>query len=155
HSAAGRGYLQIVECLCDSRVNLTVRNKAGFIPLERAAYVCHPEVAKYLLKHSTGEEVPADHPLLTAIQQGPLAVVQHLRRDNNSHVFNPDPDAYNILHMAAEDDQLEIVQLLVEEIKMDVHAKNPYGDTPLDLAKRRKRDKVVKYLESHLQQPAA
>ncbi|MEO1301493.1 MAG: ankyrin repeat domain-containing protein [Bacteroidota bacterium] len=148
--AAQKGDLPTVQYFYERGANLTVLNKAGFTPLERAAYACHPEVAKYLLKHSAGEEVPADHPLLIAIQQGPLTVVQYLR-DNNSRVFNPDLDAYNILHMAAEDGQLEIVQLLVEQVKMDVHAKNPYGYTPLDLAKRQNRKEVVEYLESHLQ----
>tara|TARA_R110002050_G_scaffold12316_1_gene40557 strand:- start:451 stop:609 length:159 start_codon:yes stop_codon:yes gene_type:complete len=50
--------------------------------------------------------------------------------------------------LASSEGHLEVVKLLVEEIKVDVNCKDRWGETALDEAMRAGKGETVEYLKS-------
>jgi ankyrin repeat protein len=123
----------------------------GWAPLYIAAREGHEEIARVLLiagadvhggkenSSPLGWAVSANRPNLKLVK---LLIDRGAEVNRHDSLFK-----YTPLHHAAQDGNVELVQLLLAA-KADPTAKESHGKTPLDLAKERKHSDVVKLLES-------
>ncbi|MCF6148150.1 MAG: ankyrin repeat domain-containing protein [Candidatus Kuenenia sp.] len=86
------------------------------------------------------------------IEAGNITTVKKLLKTNPSLVTATYQNKYTALHLAAHEGQKAIVKALIS-YGADVHARAKYGDTPLDIAKKKKHLPVVIILEEKNNHP--
>jgi ankyrin repeat protein/uncharacterized caspase-like protein len=158
--ALENNYSEIAEYLISKDANVNIKNQGGKYPLHIAAYNGNLEVAKRLV--SRGAEINATDiyditPLHDAASNGQLEIVKYLV----SHGANVNVKGASLLewspihrtlgctplHLAANKSHLEIERYLISE-GADIEAKNNEDETALDLARKRKHQEIVAFLES-------
>jgi len=88
---------------------------------------------------------PPQPTLLQSVSEGDLEKVKALLKDYPELVFSQDSDGQTPLHLAAWNDQRELVELLLVG-KAEVNAKDKFGQTPLHLATDMGHKDVAKLL---------
>lgn len=164
HLAAAEGNLSTVQFLLGSSVGANPRDRWGNTPLDDADIAGHQEVAD-LLKKSGGENGDPAHPSSgsTATEEAARygdtdAVVELLwaAADNDLDglrrgvakgvpISAADYDGRTALHLAASNGCVEAVQYLVSH-DHPVYVRDRWDSTPLDDARREKREAVIELL---------
>ena len=128
--------------------NLEAKDKDGLTALMVAVYNGHLEVVKYLAECGADLEAKDEEgytALMTASEYGQLEVVKYLV-ELGADLEAKDEDGQTALYWAATLGHLNVVKCLVE-LGADLEAKDKDGRTALDIAKNRKRDNCVEFLE--------
>uniref|UniRef100_A0A1I8F9J1 ANK_REP_REGION domain-containing protein n=1 Tax=Macrostomum lignano TaxID=282301 RepID=A0A1I8F9J1_9PLAT len=120
----------------DARI-IDESDAANNSPLHVACRNGHVDIVELLLENGADAEAKNEDeetPMHLAAQAGHLQVVRRLLKINLSLAFDEDEDSNTPMHMAALAGQARICQLLIEEGKADVNARNSRGWTALDCA---------------------
>jgi ankyrin repeat protein len=141
---------EVVKLLLSNHAEVNAKNKAGWTPLEQAAFVGSKDVAGLLL--TSGAEVNAKNnkgetPLEQAAFHGYKNVVELLLA-NKADVNARDKGGVTPLQAAALQGHKGVVELLLAN-QADVNAKDDDGATPSDLAAANGHNDVVELLLQH------
>ena len=151
HFAAIRGHVSAVVALirhrsADVEMPGEASGAVGARALQDAAYYGHTDVIEALLGHGACIDSRRDDgstPLHEASFSGHLTVVRRLL-DEGANVEAKTTDRSTALHLSSN---VEVVGLLLER-GADKAAKTIYGETPLDLAHKFGRRRVVELLRT-------
>jgi ankyrin repeat protein len=128
---------KLCRLLLERGAAVDARARNGWTPLHVAAVWGHMAIAEILIAHGAQVDARAEDrstPLrLTASTSGCHKDVPRLLGKKGADVEGKFPDGMTPLHVAALNDQRELVVLLVEH-GADVNAKAGNGWTPLDVA---------------------
>jgi hypothetical protein len=127
HYTAIYNNLELIKYLVSNGANVNERDKFNRIPLHYAADEGHLEIVKHLILN--GSEIDAKAPFY--LQMGSMEFTL----------------GCTSLHLAARNGHLEVVKYLVSK-GADVNFKNNEDQNALDLAKERKYQEIVVFLDS-------
>ncbi|KAH9401272.1 hypothetical protein TYRP_002868 [Tyrophagus putrescentiae] len=116
HFACGKGHLEVVKLLVDNGCSLNTRDRFGYTPFIRAVLANREAVVEYLLTVSKAGKIDLD---------------------------GKDKLGNSALHIACEEENLRMVQLLLEA-GADVKATNGEGRTPLEGVTSQKLQRSLK-----------
>jgi ankyrin repeat protein len=85
--------------------------------------------------------------LMVAAAAGKMDIVKYLI-NQGLPVNKPNNFGLNVFYYAAINGQLDIVKYLVENFKIDINCESFFGETPLDMALKKKHYNVVEYLQT-------
>ena len=144
HSAAKRGYVEIVRELLKADHECNIRSKQALTPLHLAAKEGYVSVVKELLQRNADPNVAdgkKSSPLHAASIAGNLAMVKALV-SFGAHISRSDDNQVSPLHHAARYGHVDIVRLFLEA-GADLEAINASGQTPLHVAVSQRYSEVV------------
>jgi len=156
HLAAAEGQLHIVKMLVDDfHALVDPVDRWGGTPLDDAIRHEKADVQAFLTSHGarqgrqagqrTKEELATD--MCQAAFAGRQSDLCHIVRELHVDVNIGDYDGRTAMHLAASEGKLNVVKVMVEELKAECNPVDRWGGTPLDDAMRHKRDRVTTYLE--------
>ena len=162
--AAQCGDVAMIKLLVEKRANVNAQDESDVTPTHHAANNGNTEMIKLLAEN--GANVNATYmnmnmnihnetnessvtPLYLAIKNGKIDTAKALIELGARGDVSLVEDQFPILHLAAQQGQLAVVQWLVSEAKADVEAKQYQGGTPLMLAVDGKHTKTAKWLARH------
>jgi len=129
----------------------------GFQPLGLAAFFGHADVVRFLLAHGSQVNSPSRNeprvmPLHSAVAGGHFEIARDLLAagvavQNTAQVNAKQAGDFTPLHAAAQNGQIEMVELLLE-YGADPTARSQDGRTPADLAWERGHLEIVDLLKS-------
>lgn len=135
--------------LVNAGANVNSRDSRGYGPLHWAALKGYSGVVQLLLGKRALVNAKSDKgitPLLQAASCGHLEVVQLLLK-NRAAVNEPDQEGWMPLHKAVANGHGSVVGELLRA-EADVNAAHVSGETPISIARKRKRDNIIKLLEA-------
>ncbi|KAJ3356225.1 Ankyrin repeat domain-containing protein 16 [Kappamyces sp. JEL0680] len=143
HTASQHGHVDLVEYFCELYANgtpiaLEAENCIGLRPFHLAISRGHLRIASILMEH--GSQIQYDHeqysPLHVAALVGRRACCSFLLREGAS-VDKQNLSGNTPLHLAAMEDELEIVQMLLDgQERPDLTLLNDEGQTCVQVAKK-------------------
>ena len=144
HTASWQGKFEVVKYLINSGADITLKNNFGNTPLYNAMQTNRLEIVRYLMNHLDKDKVY----LLRASQWDNLEIVKFFVQ-RGYDVNHTDADKSTALHYTVYfgKDDINIIRHLVEN-GADISKVNVHGDTPLSLAKKHKKLKMIQYLEN-------
>lgn len=118
NKAAWLNHVDCLRAILNSQ-NINMRDKDGCTPLHRATQKGNIEIVKYLLGSGFGCHINAEdsagknalHHALTFVDIARILIT------NGISVVSPDKEGYSVLHKAAFEGSLLMVQLLMEKFK--------------------------------------
>ncbi|GIY33489.1 ankyrin-3 [Caerostris extrusa] len=153
HTAAENGYLAVVEVLVKAGAIICAKDDSGSTSLHLSTQQKHVSVTKYLIECGSSIYDPnlkMRSPLHLAIESCNEEIMQRnfLGKDNDIKVR--DDEGKTVFHLAAEDNQLEIIKLLIDR-KLNLSFdesdwKDLDGHTPLYYAIRNNYKEIVRKL---------
>ena len=153
--AAEGGHEAIVRLLLNREVDVDSRDIWGRTPLLRAAVFGHEAIVRLLSSRNDVKVDSCDNegrtPLSYAAEGGYEAIVKillSLEVDLNSR----DDSGRTPLSYAAKEGHKAIVELLLSRDNVAVDSPDLWGETPLDRAKEREKDAVVRLLEQKMRE---
>ena len=144
HSAAERGYAEIVRELLNAKAPCNIRSKHNLTPLHLAAKKGYVSVVMALLHHeaeANTADVNKSTPLHEASITGNLAIVKALL-DFGADVNKTDNEYISPLHHAARCGHIDVVRQLLEAGAV-IEAASDVGETPLHNAVSQRNSEVV------------
>ena len=147
HSAAKRGYVEIVRELLKADHECNIRSKQALTPLHLAAKEGYVSVVKELLQRNADPNVAdgkKSSPLHAASMAGNLTMVKALV-SFGAHISKSDDSQVSPLHHAARYGHVDIVRHLLEA-GAELEAINASGQTPLHVAVSQRYSGVVEAL---------
>jgi ankyrin repeat protein len=149
HSATYYGKIEAVKVLLANGAD--VNANFSTTPLHCAIRAQALDIAELLLAHGADVQAIDDYrytPLHSAAWCGNVRLVKLLvAKGANIHV-KCGGYGHTPLHKAADEGSLEIVELLLTR-GADVNAKDDWGCTPLNLARKRRHGQVMEFLSAH------
>ncbi|GJN02817.1 hypothetical protein PR202_ga20203 [Eleusine coracana subsp. coracana] len=146
HVAASRGFEDIVRFLIQRGANVNSIDKFGNSPLLQAIKSGHDRITSHLVVHGAvlNLEEPGSY-LCRIVTDGKIDLLKRLLH------FGVDPNCKNYdqrtpLHVAAAEGLHFVANMLIE-FGADVQAKDRWGNTPLDEARRCSSKPLVRILE--------
>ncbi|XP_047069365.1 potassium channel KOR2-like [Lolium rigidum] len=146
HVAASRGYEDIIRVLIQRGANVNSIDKFGNSPLLTAVKCGHDRIISLLVAHGAALNLEdAGGYLCRVVAEGKIDLLRRLLR------FGVDPNCRNYdrrtpLHVAAGDG-LPLVASMLVELGADVMARDRWGNTPLDEARRCSSKPLIRILE--------
>lgn len=130
---------ELIKFLVESGINVNIKGEIRDLPLHHAIYQRDLDIAALLIKH--GADINArvsscsTPPLFIATQRGDMQAFMFLLA-NGANPCKPGKYNRNLLHAAAERNQIGMLQFLVENtcLKQDINLPDNYGKTPLHVA---------------------
>ncbi|OWM84127.1 hypothetical protein CDL15_Pgr009374 [Punica granatum] len=117
HLAAAKGHTEVVKLLLLTNPKMSLsRDWEGRCPIHLAVIRGHTEVLKELIQYEA------------------LEYLVETMGDDNEFMNTEDDDGSTILHLAAADQQVEVVKLLLTKSQIKRNVVNHQGSTSLDLA---------------------
>ncbi|RWR94511.1 ankyrin repeat-containing protein NPR4-like protein [Cinnamomum micranthum f. kanehirae] len=139
HLASGAGHVEVVNLLLKKDVGVCfVRDKRGMTPLHIAARKGRLEVLKELvIAERTAAWVQTDQgePILhLCASNGQFEALKMLIKliSDNDFVNMKDDDENSILHLLAPEIQIEVIEFLLSNRRLDINCLNIKKYTPLD-----------------------
>jgi ankyrin repeat protein len=140
HKAAQYCDLDIMQCLIDHDVNITLLSRlSGHTLLHSAAYSAYPNVIQLLLASDENkvllnrEDFTRNTPLHIAARHGNLEAV-HLLLSCGAEIDRLNRDHDSALHLAVRSDQLEVVKILLGHSLVHLNTKGYFNIIPLQEA---------------------
>jgi ankyrin repeat protein len=108
------------------------------------------EIMKLLLNNTNIDVNSCDHngmsSLLNSCSYGYINVVKLLLSNSNININQCDRNKMNPLQLSSMGGYVDIVKLLLDCRSIDVHHKDQFGDTAIEIARRRQRPGSYIYL---------
>ena len=151
--AAAEGHEEVAEVLIANKANVNVVNVEG-TPLHIAAGRGHVDVVEVLLNNGAkinDKDNIGRTPLELAVSHGSashLQVVKKLLQHKIMDVNAKGNDGYTLLHIASQEDNLEMVKFLVDE-GCNINARNSSGSKPVHIAAREGHKDIVEFFLSN------
>ncbi|XP_046746506.1 ankyrin repeat domain-containing protein 16-like [Diprion similis] len=128
-----------------------MRSKNGRSPLHIAAFHGHPNIIDLILSEDSDlinwQDSSGSTPLLESVKSGDLATVQRLI-DLKADVNAVDNAGQNILHIAAQCGNTEMIEYILNRKLVDIESPALHGITPLMFAEKNQQLKAIKILSS-------
>ncbi|XP_048257810.1 serine/threonine-protein phosphatase 6 regulatory ankyrin repeat subunit A-like [Haliotis rufescens] len=150
--AAESGHKEVVELLVNKGADASLMDKKGNNILHLACQMGHVEVVKYVLSqdivdiNSRGWKTKT--PMMMAAEEGHKEVVELLLNKGTDPSL-VDKRGNNILHLACQNGQMEVVKYIVSKVIVDVNAKNKRRKTAANIASSQGREDLIDLLVSH------
>ncbi|XP_005991356.3 uncharacterized protein LOC102348883 [Latimeria chalumnae] len=154
HWAAVNGHIVVVDLLLEAGVSLDVADQRGCTPLIIAAQYGHTALCYYMISKGARPQAcdfEGDNALHWAAFKGHFELTCLLVYSG----FNPrQADAFGQtpLHLAVLSRELLTIQFLCEQDGVQLEVEDKNGNTPLKLAKGRKYEDIIAYLEKTIAQ---
>ena len=140
------GFANVIRAVCDVERCTRYRNHTGMSGLHLAARHGHLEVVRLLMEHGSSDEYEPEAgttALHESCSEGNLEVVQFLLKSLPPEYVNiRDSLARTPLHIAVEDNHIEIVAVLLKQPIILVNAQDRDGSTALHAASRYSKDSL-------------
>ncbi|XP_071111355.1 serine/threonine-protein phosphatase 6 regulatory ankyrin repeat subunit C-like [Haliotis cracherodii] len=150
--AAHSGNKEVVELLVNKGADLSLLNKKGSNILHLVCQWGELEVVKYILLQNTVEINSRGYkkrtPMMWAAVKGHKEVVE-LLVNKGADASLVDKRGNNILHLACQMGQMEVVKYIVSKVIVDVNAKNKKRETAANIASSQGRGDMKDLLVSH------
>jgi len=152
HVAVRANNFPEVQRLVSAGAPVDARDPLGSTPLLDAAWEGNLDIAAFLLKH--GADVNARHgeagstPLQYAVLTGRVPLVR-LLLDAGARATGEYRDGQSLLHAAAARGSVPVLDLLLDNAKMNVQTLDSNGNTPLDSAVLHGQQGAVETLLRH------
>ncbi|CAL8142608.1 unnamed protein product [Orchesella dallaii] len=138
HLACSAGFLPMIKCMIEKRVEINIKNKNGLTTSYFAIYYGRVDILKYLLDNGMDRsvenlmvnEVPILHHVAV---KGYLEMVKYLVTELRYPLNVTDGEEATVLHKVAYSGRLDSARLLIE-MGVEVNAKDNQDQTPLHLA---------------------
>ena len=143
----------IIQILAPLMPNLNTKDKNGATPILKAAISGSSEIIEILAPLTENPNEPNESgvtPLHAAAANGKLEVIiilAPLIKNLNITGANGWTAMHYAVHYAAMKGNMEIIKFLVP-LTDSLNSRNNNGDTPIDIARKRGHDEIVKFLES-------
>ncbi len=143
YSIFNKSILSISEIMVEAGANVNVFDKYGNTLLHAA--VLNGDMNKVLYTLQTlnidinTPNNDGETPIYYAVRRGNLRILSYLLKKGSS--FNDD-----LLHVAVWHGNLEVIKFLIDELKIDINARNKYGETPLHYAAKTNNEQLITYL---------
>jgi Txe/YoeB family toxin of toxin-antitoxin system len=150
--ATSIGCEKIVELLLDcSKINFNVQDNNGFTVLDDAIINGHKGIVELLLDRLNIDINREDsNAALRAVVYGREEIIKLFLEKGLDVNKTYGSEKNTLLMIAAEAGNLPIVNLLLEQPNINVNAVNDKGETALDFAKRSKRKKIIRLIQSKM-----
>ncbi|XP_071142186.1 ankyrin-1-like [Mytilus edulis] len=152
--AAWGGHLEVCRLLIDRGCKIDITDVDGWTALMWAARFGHLEICRLLIDTGCKIDITATvngwTALMFAAWRGHLEICR-LLIDRGCKIDITNIDGYTALHYAAQGGHLQTTRCLVEQGGASPLIKTHQGETPYDLAAKRKRGKykeVMEYLQT-------
>ncbi|XP_046483004.1 ankyrin repeat domain-containing protein 16 [Neodiprion pinetum] len=150
--ACRTGNVDVVKCLMTrSSRSVYMRSKNGRSPLHVAAFHGCRNVIDLILSQDSDlinwQDSSGSTPLLESVKSGDLPTFQRLI-DSKANVNAIDNVGQNVLHIAAQCGNTEIIEYILNRKLIDVESPTLHGITPLMFAEKNKQLKAIKILSS-------
>ena len=143
--------LEMVKLLLDAGANPDIANEEGTTALFAAAYIdteLGTKIVKLLLNsgaHANTARIEGETPLLQAIIRNQESAILILQAGANPNAINK--DNLSVLHLAAQNGHLEIVERIIAEGQVDLNiVDNDKAQAPIHSAVHNKRYNIVEVL---------
>ena len=153
--AVSKGHLEIVKELLNNGAEVDKRAPHGVTPFSNAMMNNHITIAEILLKYGADVDAIFDShwfdgstSLHNAAFDGRLKKVEFLL-EHNANINAVDVNKCTPLHLAAQQNQVEVVNLLLLRGGNDMVIKNEEGNTAFEIALANRNTKVVKMIAFH------
>jgi len=152
HTAATKGYTEVVVALINAGGDIRLKNWRGWTPAHLAAHYGRLEVLKLLL--SLDEELlhmtdSAGNSLLNlAANKGNEEIVEYLLRETDADFNIKNKHGYTAFHSAAQANRLKVIKILCKYCPECIDEQNKMGNTPLHLASERGYTGIIQLLLS-------
>ncbi|XP_063965587.1 E3 ubiquitin-protein ligase MIB2-like isoform X3 [Lytechinus pictus] len=154
HGAAARNHVDCARILINHGCNVNMQDYRKDTPLHDTITTDGVDVAELLLKapslDTSIENGKKFTPLQFAVLQDQLEIVRMVARHCPSSIAVPKKDGYNVLHIAAVNNHVEVMKslLAIEDNGLCIEAKNSEGQTALHLASHEGYSESIEYLIS-------
>lgn len=145
HISSKLGFYEVTDFLISSRLYINELDYNGYTPLDYACEYKNKEVA-YLIKLHGGV---LNHNLNNAVLFNQLAFDGDLDTLKilhycGSNLLSVDYDARNVSHIAASEGKSNIIDYLLNELKLDIISKDRWGNTPYSEGNREIKELIMK-----------
>ena len=153
HAACGHGNVDMVDLLLEHEAEIEHRDKDGMTPLLTAVKFGHVTVLKKLLHHGalvTVIDKDDRSPLYLAAERNHMKCLRTLVKTSSIDWLMRRNDRWDntAIHVASSGGNLDIVMALIEA-GAQIDNKNEDEQTPVHLAAKHGRLKVLKYILGH------
>ena len=159
HCASQGGHMNIIQYLitelsCDPKIN----DNDGNLPLHNACANGHLNATKYFITEQkcdpTSQGFNGWTPLHCASQGGHMNIIHFLITEIDCDLSIVNNDERTILHLASYYGHVQIVQWLLHDGRLNILAKDRFGETCVDLAGHiKKRFKLLKLFQPFIKPP--
>jgi ankyrin repeat protein len=145
HISSKLGFYEVTDFLISSRLYINELDYNGYTPLDYACEFKHKEVA-YLIKLNGGV---LNHNLNNAVLLNQLAYegdLDTLKLFHNcgADLLSVDYDTRNVSHVASSEGKSNIIDYLLNELKLDMTRKDRWGNTPYSEGNREIKELIQK-----------
>jgi len=146
HIAVSSNKVEVVKCLLDHGVDKNIENE-GYTPLYIASQNGFNDIVKLLVEyHANIDQVTKGwSPIQIACSNGHYQTVDYLL-SVGANIHLKSAEEYKLLHIATEENNLYMVELLLNEGHINVNAKDSSGWTALHIVARENYYGLAKYL---------
>ncbi|KAK2714306.1 hypothetical protein QYM36_008760 [Artemia franciscana] len=141
------GHEEATEVLISNKANINIQNIEGMTPLHVAAADGYANVVEILLRNGAKiniKDIERRTPLELAVANGHLEVVKILLQNEKIDINAKGTDDLTVLHIASQENRLEIVRYLVSE-GSNINAKNKSGSKSIHIAAREGHKDTVQF----------
>jgi lysophospholipase len=152
HFAARNGKLEVTKYLIGDKANVNAADKNGRSPLFEALLNGHMDISKELVRAGArviaSEEEICNY-LLRLVRDSNLKDLKHAFHCGIKNLSDyKNMDGRTVGHLAASDNNMEILTFLKEEALFNFSAADRWSKTPLDEAHYHKHTKSIEYLST-------
>jgi ankyrin repeat protein len=149
HLAAARGHNKVMELLLAKGAEINTADKDGETPLHRAAKNGYPRAIDFLAEKGADLNVPDNHgktALYWTVERRRYTSIAALLRAGADTEIGIKRTEETPLHKALAENDIRAIEMLVKG-GADVNMANSKGETPLQIAEKRKMKNAVKLLK--------
>jgi len=144
-NAVDAGSLEITKLIFEKGIDIHLKNKWGYTPLDMAIFNIHKEIAYFLMDKGAalniqGQGVP--RLLRAALTGGMDRITNLLIKEKDIDYKDIDDFGNTFLHSAAQSGETTFIDLLIKN-GVDANAGNVYGWTPLHYAASKGHRKMI------------
>lgn len=150
HRAAESGDVDMLKLLLDKGADVNAQRKSGRVPLASAVVFGHGAAVRYLLSKDAKPNL-GDVGLNRAVFQGNVEIVKALLEAGAELKNSGGPEPILVFACFSYNANPQIVKMLLER-GADPSAKSQEGKTPLELARERGNEGVVRLLVNAVEQ---
>uniref|UniRef100_A0A6P7G6D4 LOW QUALITY PROTEIN: uncharacterized protein LOC114334562 n=1 Tax=Diabrotica virgifera virgifera TaxID=50390 RepID=A0A6P7G6D4_DIAVI len=151
HMAAEFGYDEIMKYLKEKGANLSISNNQKHTLVHKAARYGNLEVLQYLVEDCKMDvnvsDVHGNLPAHMAAEFSEAEILKYLK-EKGANLSISNNQKHTLVHKAAQSCDLEVLQYLVEDCKMDVNVSDVDGNLPVHMIYMGDYNvKILKYLK--------